>query len=329
MRAGLNTDPGQFHDLNALAGALRDAGAGIVRFPLVAGREAMLQAFCAALARVHVDPLPVLVRESGPLANWSRLIDCHFWQIGNEEDHRSPSSWAMEPAAFSTLLKDARRLLPNAYIVAGGAADGQPGYFDRVDLGPADALGIHPYGRRPTATFPAPDWGFGPLPEFIAGYKRFGKPIWLTEFGAVLAQFTSQGQRGEYYGRMVESAAAIGCEAAIPFKYEDAGVPGYGMAGTSALPSFSLAVANAKLTAGSNSSNAPETAQTSSNGDSVATSELDKAIDAKMAEIGSSIGTVYKRKTTNGTRIAFTDAGLVIAEPGVPGAYLVEDGPKG
>ena len=257
MIAGLNTDPQHFaDDLGAHARNLKAAGFTMVRFPLVWGDDqgALAVRFCGALWDAGLDPLPVLVRESTSrgiareinIRWWGNILPgVTHWQIGNEADHHSPSSWTLTEAEFSTLLRHAREALPHAYLIAGGMVSGQPDYLDGVDLSPVDAIAVHPYGQRPNG-WPDKSWGFGWAAELLSRYTRFLKPIWVTEYGGPLADFGGDSaKRGRYYGAMTETCASFGPNigAAFPFKYEDAGVPGFGIEGTPALAAASAAIA--------------------------------------------------------------------------------------
>src|SRR3990167_5095500 len=181
MIIGINTDPQHFSDdLAGHARNLKAAGFSMCRFPLVDGREQLAHDFCGALKDNEIEPLPVIVREStqpGGLVSeyvvlhWcAALDDVQHWQIGNEADHTSPSSWTLGEDRFSMLLRNAREALGSGrYLIAGGMVSGNPAYLDGVDLGPVDALAIHGYGQRPDG-YKDKDWGFGWLREFCALY---------------------------------------------------------------------------------------------------------------------------------------------------------------
>ena len=259
MIAGLNCDPRNFGDYDALARDLRDAGATMARFPLVDAADPRIYgAFCDALLVLGLQPLPVYARESklagedhaGSIGWWSGyLSNVTHWQIGNEADHVSPSSWTMPESEFSQLLQTARKMLhPGCFIVAGAMVSGNPAYLDGVDLGPVDAIAIHGYGQRPDG-YRGPGWGFGWLSDLYRNYERFGKPVWGTEYGGTVdigsGQFKTEGifdddtDRADYYGRYLQTFARAGGAACFPFKYEDEGVPGYGMRGTPTLAAVS------------------------------------------------------------------------------------------
>lgn len=247
MIVGCNTDPAHFSDdLGAHARNLKAAGFTMVRFPLVYTRVALAMEFCLAVKHESLEPLPVFARESTPAGNtsvenirwWYDHLPTSHWQIGNEADHLSGSSWTLPEDRFSTLLRNAREALPNAYLIAGGMVSGNPAYLDGVDLSPVDAISVHPYGQR-VNHFPQAGWGFGEFSDLVKRYKRFGKPIWITECGGPIQDFRSQEERATYYGKLVEVADWVGCAAVLPFKYEDAGVPGFGIEGTPALAAVS------------------------------------------------------------------------------------------
>lgn len=131
------------------------------------------------------------------------------YQIGNESDHVSPSSWTMAPDDLSMLLRTARNVLGSAaHIVGAGMADGQPNWARMVDWGPCNAIACHPYAKDPYS--PALNW-------LLDGYKAIGKPLWVTE----------------YHARSLGMAACLRddprIEVALAFCYTDRMVPGFGM----------------------------------------------------------------------------------------------------
>ena len=219
----------------------------MARFPLRDTEWGLARDFCAALVACGMEPLPVLARESfaKPDTQWRRQIEewaiwlggIRHWQVGNEPDHKSPSSWTMTEPGFSDLLRQARAALPDAYLIAGGMVSGNPDYLIDVDLSSVDAISIHPYGQRPI-DWPDKTWGFGWAADLLDRYKGFGKPLWVTEYGGPAEDFSSAALRASYYGHMTRTIS-LQCAAAFPFKYEDAGVPGFGIEGTLALDAVS------------------------------------------------------------------------------------------
>ena len=117
------------------------------------------------------------------------------YQIWNEPDYQEPEDEydpCVRVEVFGHLLRatfEAIREVSSATVVMGGLAAGQPGYLDEVRASTngvlhVDAVGVHPYGRRPTEDWPRPDWGFGVLGDLIRQYNAAaGKPIWITEVG--------------------------------------------------------------------------------------------------------------------------------------------------
>lgn len=155
------------------------------------------------------------------------------WQIGNEPDLKSGSSWTLTPRRFSTLLHVASEVFFDGVVVAGGLASGQPTYLDEVGRLPVDAIAVHPYTKAPDG-WTMQGWETGWASDLINSYMRFGLPIWVTEFGAEDGLFDNirasdgPGSREEYYRRMVATFRNRPCYA---FCWDDAMVPGYGING--------------------------------------------------------------------------------------------------
>lgn len=117
-----------------------------------------------------------------------------WWEIGNEPDLESPSSWTMEPYELSQLGWDARSMMPNEYLVVGGQASGWAGYLDMADIRWANFVGIHPYAKDMTVgrvrvarrTMLRDPRRANDLPDvlpLIRDYRRFGIEPWITEWG--------------------------------------------------------------------------------------------------------------------------------------------------
>lgn len=155
------------------------------------------------------------------------------WQIGNEPDLRSPSSWAMRPERLGRLLRAFRAALPDATIIGPGLASGQPSYPSRfLPYAGAvlDAIAIHPYGQRPTPDFPSPAWGFGEVQTLVDLYRQVTtKPLWVTEFGGPDRDFDDEHQRAQYHSEMLLALSRAGVEVAMVFCWSDAMVPGFGL----------------------------------------------------------------------------------------------------
>jgi hypothetical protein len=90
--------------------------------------------------------LLVLARESGGdyaalAARYATLVDA--WQVGNEADHVSPSSWTMQPSELAALGRSARAILPRPHVlVCAGMASGHPEWMAGMDLSWADAVAV-------------------------------------------------------------------------------------------------------------------------------------------------------------------------------------------
>jgi hypothetical protein len=133
------------------------------------------------------------------------------YQIWNEPDlaHAQPSyNPRVREEVYAPLLKatfEAIKEASQATVVVGGLCSGDPSYLTRVKAASegvlyADAVGVHPYGQRPTPTWPTPTWGFGVLGHLIRRYHQAArKPIWVTEIGvevqAVQGRFPGQAFR--------------------------------------------------------------------------------------------------------------------------------------
>lgn len=117
------------------------------------------------------------------------------YQIWNEPDFQAPTPAydpCMRAEIFGPLMKSAFTAIKevsSAMVVVGGLAAGYPPYIQQMKAATAgvlhaDAVGVHPYGRRPTSDWPRPDWGFGTIGELIQQYHTLAsKPIWITEMG--------------------------------------------------------------------------------------------------------------------------------------------------
>lgn len=150
-------------------------------------------------------------------------------EVGNEPDQKSPSSWTLRAADLNRLLATARKAWPTTKLICGGLVSGNPDYLKGVDLGPVDAIGLHPYGRG-TASHPYSGGGFGTVADLVALYRSFGKPLAVTEFGAPIRDFDSEHDRAAYIGGVMSGLAAEDLEMACHFCWSDQGmVLGFGL----------------------------------------------------------------------------------------------------
>ena len=162
-------------------------------------------------------------------ARYGALVDA--WQIGNEADARGPASWTMTPRQLNRLIGAFRAAMPSARLVAAGLVSGNPGYLDAVDIRPVEAIAVHPYGQRPNATFRfGGGWeGWGEVRVLLDAYRRFGKPIWVTEFGGEVGLFDNEHHRAVYHSQIIEALAQAGVPVACVFCWSDGMVPGFGL----------------------------------------------------------------------------------------------------
>lgn len=150
------------------------------------------------------------------------LVD--MWEVGNEPDIVSESSWTLAHGSFSRLIATAREVLgPAAQLCAGGLASGHPGWLGGADPSwmtearkngqepptPADyelaehgkpvrldlvnGVAVHPYGQAPGLPFPfVPEWYFGRVTGLLSNYRSWidqhsnapGLPLHISEWGA-------------------------------------------------------------------------------------------------------------------------------------------------
>lgn len=133
------------------------------------------------------------------------------WQVGNESDHVSPSSWTLAPDDVNRLATAFRGRLPMKKIVGPGLVSGDPGYIRGLDLRLFDGLAVHGYGQRPSGS--ADEWGelpgnFGVIWALFDNYARvmasMGRvlPIWATEIGISTTEVSREFQE-RYCGDMM------------------------------------------------------------------------------------------------------------------------------
>lgn len=168
---------------------MQSLGATWVR--AVARPEHDLTGYFRELQQRGIRTLLVLARESfsgfashaDGVAHWSRRYGdlVAAWQIGNEPDLKSPSSWDMPVSDFVALGKMARAALPGAHIVCAGLASGHPEYLDGADLSWCDTLAVHPYLKD--APNPSDLEDLTDMDVLVREYGRFGKPVIVSEWG--------------------------------------------------------------------------------------------------------------------------------------------------
>ncbi len=160
----------------------------------------------------------------GAFALRCRQIAQHYathveaYEIWNEPDHASGAyNPKVRAEMFGPLLHEAYgaiKAVSQSTVVMGGLAEGQSSYVRDVRAASgnvlyADALGVHPYFRRPTQGWSPPGqppgvpWGAGLLTDLIHDYHAVaGKPIWVTEIGLDAPDETV---RADYLSRSFEA----------------------------------------------------------------------------------------------------------------------------
>jgi hypothetical protein len=142
-----------------------------------------------------------------------------YWQIGNESDHVSDSSWTQSKAELNELLdvfvSTIRLKIPHAKIYGPGLVSGQPDYLDGVNLDGLDAICVHPYAQWPDT-----------VGNLLNGYRRFEKPILITEFGWPEPDWKAQ---GEWFESMLYAMRDAGVIGMINYCWDDEQNPHFGL----------------------------------------------------------------------------------------------------
>ena len=260
MLIGINANPTQGFTADELISLKVQA----VRFPLWRGHQERYAAFARDAQAAGLQLLPVLdFRSFTPAGlasrdrierrvHWWRSIlgptaPVLAWQFGNEPDQpNSPSSWKMEPGAFSSLLRSARCVLgEDTRILAGGLVSGNPAYLDGVDLSPVDAIAIHPYTQTPETIELLLDLYQTKLREMGVRQPASRRP-WITELGAPRDAFNSEHEHALWHSHMIAKLAELTIPACFVFCYSDLMAPGFGLVDENRNPYESYAaVANA------------------------------------------------------------------------------------
>ena len=259
MILGVNTDFRHWHDLDRLARDIRAVGFLWIRSVFLPGP--FLYLFLLACRAAGLQVLLVVARESlvggsfeataKEATKYAHLVAA--WEIGNEWDQESPSSWDLPGSEVTRLGRCFRTELPGALLVLGGQVSGDPNYLEDVDLSVFDGDALHTYGERPDGWSDS-TWGFGWAAELIDNYcteieenHHYPLPIWITEYGAPADDLGgSEAVRSHYYGAMAKTFIRHGrVLAAFPFKWEDDGVEGFGLLDLNRKPRPALTVVSA------------------------------------------------------------------------------------
>lgn len=220
----------------------RNLGARWVRLVLVP--DLFPSSLLAQYREAGLSVLAVLARESFPDEDFGRQTNAYVrmhggdvdaWQIGNEPDHVSDSSWTLTQDEYAALLFVVAgaigRARPDAIIVGAGGASGNPDYFRRGDiLKWLDGVACHPYGQDADACR-APAGNFGLARDLIGRYAELGLPVWVTEYGCDdRPEAADEDACADYVGALTSQFMADPrVRVATHFCTTDAMVPGYGL----------------------------------------------------------------------------------------------------
>lgn len=240
---GINLDPR--HDLNILD--FTDSGTHPwVRFVLKWDDDvSTIQTFIHRAHYFGCKVLAVIARESyKPTPNqqmWSHYTAARWystrylpyvdmWQLGNEPDIKSASSWTMTPHQYIHMLSYWRKYIPTDRIIGPGLASGSNTWWLKLPSWTRQQLhatAIHMYQQRPSSDYPASDWGHGSVPDLLSLFPD--QRIWVTEFGAhVPNDFDTDHQRAQYISKMKEALNG-NVDTAFYFCAADSMVEGYGL----------------------------------------------------------------------------------------------------
>lgn len=140
-----------------------------------------------------------------------------YLQIGNESDHVSDSSWTMSKDDLNSLISafsSTGSIYPR-YLIGPGLVSGQPDYLDGIDLTPLTAIAVHPYAQWPNT-----------VGNLLDGYRRFNKPIVITEFGWPEPDWKAQAQ---WFGEFCEALYRAGVTGIINYCWDDEQNPNFGI----------------------------------------------------------------------------------------------------
>lgn len=161
-------------------------------------------------------------------SRYSGLVD--MWQLGNEPDIQSSSSWTMTPQEYIRMLSYWRKYIPTGRIVGPGLASGSNAWWLQIPTytrALLHATAIHMYQQMPAPDYPHVGWGNGgTVADLLSLFPN--QRIWVTEFGAhVPNDFNLDSERAEYISKMKEALSDV--DMAAYFCAADSMVQGYGL----------------------------------------------------------------------------------------------------
>lgn len=204
---GVNVDPLNPNGRPEPA-VLRRLGANWVR--LVLRDDPAVHDYAARCHDLNVNVLGVVARESAGFVG----VECDMYQIGNEPDVNSPSSWTRTPDEYIEDWRIYRETYPGLPMIAAGLASGDVGWWQTVGphLQGCAAVGVHPYNKTATQA-----------QTMLTAYRKVRPDLalWCTEWFRDANQIVP-------FQRMLNVQA----DAAFWFCSTDGMVPGMGLLGT-------------------------------------------------------------------------------------------------
>lgn len=177
------------------------------------------------------------------------LVACLTTRVVASHTHVRPQPGYnpyVPPAAYAELLAAVypalKAVTPSATVVLGGLASGAPAYVTQVRSAaggklPVDAVGVHPYGRRPDPSWPSPTWGFGALTPLMQQYAAVSSPLptVITEIGTnVLSAQAEFPQRT--FVALASNATVTACHTVFWFCWSDGMVSPFGLVTATGAP---------------------------------------------------------------------------------------------
>ncbi len=200
---------------------LLQTGLRSARFPLYP--DVNIKRYILELTTNSITPILVVARESVELfPNWPAAF-AHYrhlygdipglmWQLGNEADHESDSSWTLRGADVNRLAITALNTLGPKVYLGPGLVSGDPTWIEREGLNTRlfNALAIHPYAKAPDAD---------DTREMLTAYR------WRAANGGLGLVAT------EFHARALGMAAYLNREldGACAFCFSDTMVPSFGL----------------------------------------------------------------------------------------------------
>ena len=256
--------------------------------------------------------------------------------VGNESDQQPggelDESFEQTADDWNALLDAFIAWWPDVPKAGPGASSGHPWRLQDFDLHRLAFVSGHPVGKLPNADTGAPaGFSTGWLSEWLDGYAALGKSLVVDEVVAPESELRT-GQ-APYLGGMIHDLNDPRVALAMVYCWSDRMSPdkrmGLVRADGSAKPALAAVSEQIRSSAPEVPTPEPQIGETPMKGNMTPTARrasIDAKVDA-LKDAGATVGEIYKYSVKAGSLWAFTDAGVIIAEPGVPGAYLLKDFP--